>query len=183
VGDEPGASAETVRAKILPGIDRSVFQALVKLLSEQGKIIRRGDKLLLPGVEAKINLKSDAQQALESKILDILSQHHCLEIEELVKQAGGDKKEVTSTLAQLGKEKKVAIVAIEFAALTSKINEAHKHLGEIWRAKKDISPADFRDALGTTRKYAMALLSYFDDQGITRRLNNSRVLLKTAKVD
>jgi len=29
----------------------------------------------------------------------------------------------------------------------------------------------------------MALLSYFDVQGITRRLNNSRVLLKTAKVD
>ena len=38
------------------------------------------------------------------------------------------------------------------------------------------SAAELRDAMGTTRKYAIPLLEYFDDKGITRRSGNERVL-------
>ncbi len=39
----------------------------------------------------------------------------------------------------------------------------------------DISVAQARDALGTTRKYALALLEHLDDQHITRRIGETRV--------
>jgi selenocysteine-specific elongation factor len=34
----------------------------------------------------------------------------------------------------------------------------------------------FRELLGTTRKYAVPLLEYFDQQGVTRRQGDLRVL-------
>ena len=40
------------------------------------------------------------------------------------------------------------------------------------------SAAELRDAMGTTRKYAIPLLEYFDDKGITRRSGDERVLTK-----
>jgi selenocysteine-specific elongation factor len=172
-------SLETLRGKILPGIDRAVFQALVKQLVDGGVIVRKGDQLSLPGAQAS---ESGIQNETATKLLAVLSEHYCLEIEELARQIGHNVKEVTAAIGQLAKEHKARIVNYEFVATSEKINEAHAHLVRIWQAKRDISPADFRDALGTSRKYAMALLAYFDDNGITRRFNNSRVLLKNPKV-
>jgi selenocysteine-specific elongation factor len=54
-------------------------------------------------------------------------------------------------------------------------------LAQIWQAKKEISPSEFRESLGTSRKYAMALLAYFDNKLITRRINNTRTLIKAPK--
>jgi selenocysteine-specific elongation factor len=84
---------------------------------------------------------------------------------------------------QLAQEKKAHIVNYDFAASEKSILVAHQALAKIWGAKREISPADFRDALATTRKYALALLAYFDDKAVTRRMQNSRVLLKSPPSD
>lgn len=44
------------------------------------------------------------------------------------------------------------------------------------KAKGSISLADFRDLLGTSRKYAVALLDFYDKLGITARQGDVRVL-------
>lgn len=38
--------------------------------------------------------------------------------------------------------------------------------------------AEFRDITGSSRKYSMAILEYIDKLGITRRVENYRVLVK-----
>jgi selenocysteine-specific elongation factor len=175
-------SLETLRGKVLPGIDRAVFQALVKRSVDSGALERKGDQLLLRSQKGAAD-KQSRQTELEEKLLGVLSEHWCLEIDELAKQVGQDKKPVMAALNQLGKEMKTTVINYEFAGLNSKVHDAHKLLAQIWLAKKDISPADFRDALGTSRKYAMALLAHFDDNGVTRRVANSRVLLKNPKAN
>ncbi len=48
------------------------------------------------------------------------------------------------------------------------------------RAKLAVGPAsaaDLKDAMGTSRKYAIPLLEYFDAQGITRRVGDARELV------
>ncbi|HEY9772389.1 MAG TPA: selenocysteine-specific translation elongation factor [Planktothrix sp.] len=176
-------SLETIRGKVLPGIDRAAFQALIKHLTDSGQVVRKGDRLSLPGAEQAVASKSEDRSQLETALLEILSQHLCLEIDELEKQTKQSKKQIVAALNSLAKEDKASVVNYDFASLNSKLNEAHCLLADIWQRKKEISPADFRDALGTTRKYAMAILAYFDDHGVTRRLNNSRVLLKNPKRD
>lgn len=39
-----------------------------------------------------------------------------------------------------------------------------------------ITVGEFRDAIGATRKYALPLLQYFDNQGITRRVQDKRII-------
>ncbi|MPN37564.1 Selenocysteine-specific elongation factor [bioreactor metagenome] len=49
-------------------------------------------------------------------------------------------------------------------------------LQEHAKAHGSIALADFRDLLGTSRKYAVALLDYFDKIGLTQRQGEVRIL-------
>jgi selenocysteine-specific elongation factor len=46
-----------------------------------------------------------------------------------------------------------------------------------WYGSAPFAMTDFRDKLGTTRKYAVPLLDYFDSIGFTRGNNNQRRVL------
>ena len=46
------------------------------------------------------------------------------------------------------------------------------------RAHGTITVAEVRDMLGTSRKFALALLEHLDDEKVTRRLGDRRVLLR-----
>lgn len=180
--DQKHTPLETIRAKVLPGIDRAAFQAFLKRLTDENKLIRRGDRLLLPGAITD-GAKSAPQAELETNILKLLSDCFCLEIIELAKQLNRDEKQINAAISQMSKESRAFIVNYDFAACAEKLHEAHQVLAEIWSRKRDISPSEFRERLNTSRKYAMALLAHFDDHSVTRRVNNSRVLLKSPKKD
>ena len=49
---------------------------------------------------------------------------------------------------------------------------------ELYREKGIVSLAEFRDKLGISRKYAQILLEAFDAQGLTRRLEDGRILVQ-----
>ena len=72
------------------------------------------------------------------------------------------------------------LVKVEQDILFSKVsydeamNKLKNHLSE----NKYIQLGEFRDLLGTSRKYAMALLDYFDQLKITKRIEDKRVLYK-----
>jgi selenocysteine-specific elongation factor len=167
---------EALRNKVLAGLDRTAFQELVKEAVEQKLVIRQSEKLL-PAKEELLQAPSEVV-VLAQKIFQILEQHICLEVEELAKQSQSDKRKVLSALQHLSQQGKATVVAHDYASTLASINAAHKQLSRIFREKKDIAPGDFREAVGTSRKYAMALLAYFDDRAITRRMQNARVLLK-----
>lgn len=160
-------------------LSRVVFQALLKELEEKALLERQDDKLFVAGSRAKQAAKVQAaEDPVETKLLDLLADHPCLEIAELAKQANLDSKKLKGYLDTLGRKGKTEIINYEFVATRQKVIEAHQLLQKLWQAKRDISPADFRDGLATSRKYALALLAYFDDHQVTRRLNTGRVLLK-----
>ncbi|MBX9877779.1 MAG: selenocysteine-specific translation elongation factor [Candidatus Obscuribacterales bacterium] len=172
----PGTQ-EAVRSKVLPTARREVFQALVSKLVALGQIEQLGDKLAIVGQKDN-DIDSAMHEALRAGVLKILSETMCLEIEELATRLNVDSKVVEKTLTEMMKHREAAIVAYEFAALQETIDKCHRVIADLWQKKKDIAPGEFRQALGTSRKYAMALLTYFDDQQITRRLPSGRVLMK-----
>ena len=55
-------------------------------------------------------------------------------------------------------------------------DSAMKQLKEKLSADGIITLAEFRDILGTSRKFAMAILDYLDEQKITRKEGDARVL-------
>jgi predicted transcriptional regulator len=115
---------------------------------------------------------------LRDQIMALLNQHPCLEIEEVARHVKLDVKKLHLTLDGMVKNKQVVVVDHDFVATAGKIRAAHLVLHKLWTTKKDISPSDFREGLSTTRKYAMALLSHFDEKGVTKRISGGRALLR-----
>ncbi len=58
------------------------------------------------------------------------------------------------------------------------IREAQEMLLNFAKTSEEITVSQFREKLGTTRKYAMALLGYFDQIGVTERVADVRVINK-----
>ena len=56
--------------------------------------------------------------------------------------------------------------------------DAVQKVEEHCKKNNQIGLAEFRDMTGSSRKYSMAILEYMDKIGITRRLDNYRVLVK-----
>lgn len=94
---------------------------------------------------------------------------------ELVAASGLDASLVHRVLGGLEKQGLVRRVGADFyfdAAALAAFEQAV-------RARLSAGPAtaaELKDAMGTSRKYAIPLLEYFDAQGITRREGDTRVL-------
>lgn len=175
--EQADVSLEHIRSKSLFGMDRNAFQQLIKNLTDSGKIVRKGDRVALPGLQASPETVSDLARNGE-KIETILAEHLCLELDEIARLAGFDKKKMSATMKYLAEHDRAHIVGYEFASNRESLNKAHQVLADLWAEKRDIAPGDFRERLGVSRKYAMALLAHFDDKLITRRMSAGRVLLK-----
>lgn len=175
--EEDGASLESLRSKLSPKLDRATFQALVDEDVAKGKLIRKGDKILLPGLE-KTKTTDAATSSLQEKIVQAAQSNFCLDLADLAALCGSDTSKIKQAAQMLSKEGRTNFIAYEFVISDQNLLRAHAVLEKIWNAKRNIAPGDFREELNTTRKYAMALLQHFDDQKVTRRLQNGRVLLK-----
>ena len=81
--------------------------------------------------------------------------------------------EVLSLLADRGEVVKVSeSVVFDAAAYREMIEQIKVRIGK----QGEITVADVRDMFGASRKYALALLDYLDQQRITRRVGDARVL-------
>ncbi len=59
---------------------------------------------------------------------------------------------------------------------SERLKEMESSLVNYLDNNKEIGVSEFRDLVGTTRKYAVPLLNYFDNQGITIREGDVRIL-------
>jgi selenocysteine-specific elongation factor len=90
---------------------------------------------------------------------------------ELEKQLGLDPEAVTALLQQGD----LVRVGDDIVLLTSAYDEIERRTKEYIAAHGKITVAELRDLFGTSRKYALAIAAYLDDQHITRRVGDERV--------
>lgn len=172
---QPGMPLEHLRSNLMPAADRSAFQALVSELVDEHLLVRQIDKLTVPGKAAPA--ANPKLEALCGKVEKILQDNVCLEIEEIAKLSGASAREVKAAIESMAGQGKAALVDYEYASSASTLASAHQLLGRLWQEKRQITPSEFKEGMNTTRKYAMAMLAYFDDRKITRRMAEGRALL------
>jgi selenocysteine-specific elongation factor len=127
---------------------------------------RRGAKLYLPGAVATLGARSEEADALERELAAAGVRATKVEDDELARflEAGG-------RLVRLGDGFAIGGDAYEVAKDVM--------LGEC-RAAGEITLARFRDLAGTGRRDAQLLLERFDQDGLTRRDGDRRVLRRAA---
>jgi selenocysteine-specific elongation factor len=59
---------------------------------------------------------------------------------------------------------------------TDALEAIQDRLVALLKERKEIGPADIKDLLGISRKYAIPLLEYFDGRRVTARVGERRVL-------
>jgi selenocysteine-specific elongation factor len=79
-------------------------------------------------------------------------------------------------LAALVSRGTIARLNESIAFTTDALTEIRRRVVERIQKEGAISVAEVRDILDTSRKYALALMEYFDQQRVTRRVGDNRVL-------
>jgi selenocysteine-specific elongation factor len=155
--------------------DEKVFAYLLGALQTEGLLVVERDKVRLAAHE--IRLSAAQQRALDQVEQDFLKAGAAPPSpEEALGRAGlpgGEEHELFQVLLDGRRLVRVKESLFFHAAALEAIQEK---LVTLLKERKDIGPADIKDLLGISRKYAIPLLEYFDGRRVTARVGERRVL-------
>jgi selenocysteine-specific elongation factor len=160
---DPGMPRELLRQTL--GLDRVAFDAVIaddpELVDEHAHVRRTGFEIRL----------DDAQQAIVDRFVESL----CVAgFQPPAADEAGVPPVLVQAMIAMGS---IVPVGGGIVFLPERIAEAETVLRTALARSDSISLAEFRDLLGTTRKYAQTLLEYFDRQRVTRRVGERRVAI------
>jgi len=141
------------------------FTAILNRLFDEGILIEEGTNVRLSSHQ--IQLTKD-QQAKIDAFLDSLAQNPYAPPADLMPDI--------DLINVLVKQRRVVKVSDSVVFATSAYDEMVRKITVHIKANGRITLGETRDLLNTSRKYAQALLEYTDQQKITRRTGDERVL-------
>ena len=152
--------------------DEKPLQALVKYLIERGVIEDHGRSIALSGFSIEY---SEEQLAIKDRIAGMYKDAgiEVIKTEDVLKTVG-DAGLAKAMLEDLSEE-----------AVIVKLNSSYYIDSDAWNKALEVAEsfsgsftiAEFRDKIGTSRKYASELLSAMDNMGITRFSNDAREVI------
>jgi selenocysteine-specific elongation factor len=168
---KPGMPKEEIRA--LLNIDPRLFNFLLASLTDV--VV---DKDLLRLKEFKVAL-SGAAEAHKAKILDLLVKGEFqpptkAEMAEALKL---DQKQITDILNILSKERSVVRVNESIYLSATAYEKMISTLKGFFAKKPEMTVAEFRDLLNTSRKFALPFLEHLDAAKVTLRMGDVRKFL------
>jgi selenocysteine-specific elongation factor len=148
--------------------------ALLARLEADGVVERQGAEAVAPGTRA-----SSAAAARDADaLLEALAADPRLDI--ALAAVGVDAARARALVGVLETEGRLVRLPDGLAVPAAAYEEARRIVVEGCRANGRFTLAELRDATGTSRRYAQALLERMDADGITRRVEDYRVLRRRA---
>jgi selenocysteine-specific elongation factor len=170
-----GMPKEELRARIKVGRrdDEKVFDGLVAMISE---LAIDKDILRLAGFSVAL---SNTDEGIKQSILAILDKegYQAPLKNELALQLSIREKELNDLLTLLSKEGLLVRINDSLYITRDKYDKMIGLLRKFYEKKTEITIAEFRDMLGTTRKYALPFVEYLDSKKITLRVGDHRRLM------
>jgi selenocysteine-specific elongation factor len=154
-----------------------IYDKALERLIEEGAVILEGrDRLIRAGRE--IVLTPEQRDLVErTEHLFREAAYATPGAEEAAETLGVDPRrrdEFLSLLSHLVEEGRLVAMREGILYHVEAVEGAKKILRDEFGALDEFNPASFRDRLGTTRKYVIPLLEYFDESGLTERVNGGR---------
>lgn len=169
-----GARREELRGRLLRHVEVSAAEALIDLAAARGAIEAPGGVCRLPGFAVQLSPK---QEALKDALLAQYDQAGFSPPERTALQSAYAKdKDFPKVLDYLLDAGLLLPVDAEIFFSQTRMEEAMERFRALAREKGSVTLAEFRDAVGTSRKYALPLLEYWDKRGFTRKHGDARTL-------
>ena len=166
----PGMEVAEARALfplVHPGFSDLVVQdGLLEHLVRTGRLAREGTTVRLPEHRPSTAGREDADRLVEAVGR---AEPSAPSVRELIAQGFG-----VELIRAVCAEERLVRVASEILVTPDLLRRAEAIVRED-RDPPGITVSAFREALGTSRKYALPILEFFDGQGVTRRVGDVRI--------
>ncbi|MGX7029901.1 selenocysteine-specific translation elongation factor [Vagococcus zengguangii] len=149
----------------------TLIDALLTRMTTVNLLKREGDLLALSDFEISFN---SYQLKAKESMLNILDQngYNPTKVEELTKR---DKNYIEMLEALNGEE--ITMLTFEYAISSKKLRDAIQLMCDYIKEHQEMTLGDFRDLTRSSRKSSMLILEYIDQLGMTKRIENKRVLI------
>jgi selenocysteine-specific elongation factor len=169
------APSGALRSEFLNLSDEGVFKSLMTDLKTEKVIFEKEGKIGLPGHRVQMTSR---EEATAQKIEDIFkSAKFKTPIEEDVRaEVKLPAHEFKNVLRGLLNQERLVRLSKNVIYHKDTLAEAEKVVLDFIKKRGSITIAELRDVLQFSRKYAQAILEYFDDSGLTKRLEDKHIL-------
>ena len=173
-----GLEMESLRTGLPYEVSARAFRAIVDRVGREAEIVREESLLRLKS--HKVKLDGDAGE-LGARVEVALSRAEFQppDLKQLAEQLGlapGAAAQLRTVLAAMEREGRVVKIATELYFGRTALDAARGRLVDYLGTNTEITAAIYRDLLGASRKFAIALLDYFDHSGLTTRVGDQRRL-------
>lgn len=172
-----GIGKEELKTRLPRRSDPRFFGPLLQSLEKEGKVVVDRELVKLPGRKATATVD---QAGLQEKIIAALVRggSEPPTIKELCDGVRCSEKELLVHLGVLVREGRVMKVKSDVFYAPAPLAELKEKLIALLREKGEITPPEFREITGLSRKFMIPLLEYFDQEKVTIRVGDKRVLRK-----
>ncbi len=170
-----GLAIAALRDRVDRRLEQKVFDALLDMAIGRGLVVLAGGEARHPrAASTALAAESEATE----KLLALLRQQGLapLATAELAAEAGVDPGLARKVLGRLASEGQLLRLGPDLHFDAQAVAEARDAVVGHIREHGPILTKDARDLVGSSRKYILPLLEYFDQQGITKRDGDVRVL-------
>lgn len=170
-----GMSKEEIKSRLFEGVKPKISDAIFNFYEKEGYI----------KVESQFLSKMDFKVAfteVQSKIRDMLlsklgsNKYNPPKLIDILNEVKYDKNQVQMVYNALIDMGYLIRLEEDITFVQEAYNEAISLVKDYISKNGNIQLGQFRDLLGTSRKYAMALLDNFDQMKITKRVEDKRIL-------
>ena len=175
-----GMGKEELKSRLPKRCDQRIFMSLLGALEKEGKGEVERDLVKLPTRKASVG--TDSHQLLEP-------------IETALQQGGAEpptvkdlcdtfhvrEKEIMDILHLLAREGRAVKIKNDLFYAPVPLSVLRDQLTAHFRKEQEITPPQFRDLTGLSRKFMIPVLEYFDQEKLTIRIGDRRRLRKNAE--
>jgi selenocysteine-specific elongation factor len=177
-----GLEMEALRTRLPYEVGARAFRALIDRLSRESELVREENLLRLKS--HRVELGGD-ETKLGADIERLLKQASfqppdLKQLADSLKLPAANDAKLKSLLAALEHQGRVVKISSDLYFDPAALETARSHLVEHLKRNGQITAAGYRDLLGASRKFAIALLDYFDHSGVTTRVGDARKLRQSA---
>ena len=164
-----GMKIAELRQKVCRNLDQGRADALLSIFLREGKIKAVADRYALADFEVQLSRR---QRAIKDKLLQIYKKQG-LEVDNLAdiyaafdKGEQSDCRQVVECLVSGGE---LIMLTPELCIIRALYDNICEKVKAYFENNETLTLADFRDMLGTSRKYALAVLEYYDRAKILKK--------------
>jgi selenocysteine-specific elongation factor len=171
----PGMDMEELRGKLPYRLSLKVFRVVIDTLIGEHSIAKEESLLRLASHRVQLGGQEKTQM---QRIKQILGAEPLAppDMKEVEKQLGLSRAKLAEVLRLLERDGSVVRVSTDMYFLADSIRRLEETLKKYLAEKGEMTAASFRDLIGSTRKYTIPLLEYFDRSGVTIRIGDVRRL-------